>query len=207
MKFQESSGQAAQYLRLAIPKMIKHQIIPNPLNYTLWYSYFSKTHPKLNIELEQTLKTFGTCPQIVSEQLFIDHIIKLDQQGKVENVQQALFELVGDLSETIDQTSQSSAGHSDTLKSKIDQLNGSDVNPLLRELADSAQAICDNNDQFQQQIEAAKKEIDALKIELQNTKTQASTDHLTGLFNRRVFDAIFAEFSLNNGDQNISLVM
>ena len=51
MKFSDSSDQATQYLREAIPAMVRYEIVPNPLNYTLWYSYFSKACPNLNKEL------------------------------------------------------------------------------------------------------------------------------------------------------------
>ena len=74
MKFSDNSDQAAGYLRRAVPMMVKHNIVPNPLNYTLWYSYYSNVFPSLNNELDKTLKRYGTCPPYISESLFFRRI-------------------------------------------------------------------------------------------------------------------------------------
>jgi len=93
MKFSENSGQASGYLRQAIPMMVKHDIVPNPLNYTLWYSYYSNVFPSLNKELDNTLKRYGTCPPDISESIFLRHISKLDNNNEqqVIHFQKKLF--------------------------------------------------------------------------------------------------------------------
>ena len=211
MKFFENSGEAANYLRLAVPKMIKHNIVPNPLNYTLWYSYYSNAYPKLNQALDLTIEQFGTCPQVVSEDLFLSHITKFDNVIKVDKIQQALLHVASDLSDNIEQTSQTTANYSNTLIVKLDELstivNVGGAQPIIEQLTISAQAICSSNDKFKRQIETARQEIEALKNELKSTKKEATTDHLTGLFNRRVFESIYEEFAQNSNDDVLAVIM
>ena len=73
----------------------------------------------------------------------------------------------------------------------------------------NADAICDANNQFQGQLSRAKAKIDALKEELQKSRLEANTDQLTGLYNRRAFDAIYTEFkeTKNEGEELALIIM
>jgi len=200
LKFSENSNQAAKYLRLAIPKMVQHDIVPNPLNYTLWYSYFSNSFPALNIALEDAVKRYGTCPADVGETLFLEHITKNnDSAHNNTEIQRALVHLVGDLSSHIDETVNQTNKYSNALKENLMEIGTSGLNDdlatKLNALSANANGICNANDAFQSQLVSAQSEIDALKQALQKSEIQATTDALTGLSNRRVFETIYEEFS------------
>lgn len=208
MKFSEDSGQAASFVRQAIPAMVKHNIVPNPLNYTLWYSYFSNAFPDLNKELEQAIERYGTCPQKVSENLFLQHINKLDSEGEdqLENFQHAFSHLVNNLSDSLDQTAKETTSYSAALKTNITELDNHEVDGevgvVINELSANANAICDANDVFQNQLSAAQTEINALRSELEKSRKDANTDPLTGLCNRRVFESIYREFTEKNENKD-----
>ena len=213
MKFSEDSDQAANYLRQAIPTMVKHSIVPNPLNYTLWYSYFSNTFPALNKELDQTIERYGTCPPKVGESLFIQHISQLDNedQTQMEALQKAFSNMVTNLSDSLDHTAKQTNGYSAKLKQNISALEshelGDTVAPVLNELNANASAICDANDEFQGQLSAAQSEINALREELENSRREANTDPLTGLYNRRVFEAIYQQFVESSKEDELTLII
>lgn len=200
MKFSENSDQAADYLRQAVPKMVKHEIVPNPLNYTLWYSYYSKAFPTLNKELDETIERYGTCPSEVGESLFIQHISQPDNKNEkqLESFQKAFSHMVDNLSDTLDQTAKQTTGFSKALMSNLTDLGthqlDSAVTPVLDELNANAKAICSANELFQVELSAAQQEINTLKAELEKSKKEANTDPLTGLFNRRVFESIYHQF-------------
>lgn len=210
MKFSEDTGQAANYLRQAIPTMVKHNIVPNPLNYTLWYSYFSKTFPSLNKELDQVIERYGTCPPKVSESLFVQHISQADNKSEeqLENYQQAISHLVANLSDSIDETAKQTDGFSAALKENISTLEAQDIDesmrPVLSELNANATAIYDANQLFHGQLSSAQNEINQLRAELEKSRNEANTDPLTGLSNRRVLEAIYRQF-INEGTQNQGL--
>ncbi|MBZ4678210.1 MAG: hypothetical protein JG763_839 [Shewanella sp.] len=54
--------QAAQYLKKALPLMLKYRIPTTPVNYALWYAYVSERNPVLNAGLDQAISQFNTCP-------------------------------------------------------------------------------------------------------------------------------------------------
>ena len=214
MKFSDNSDQAASYLRQAVPMMVKYNIVPNPLNYTLWYSYYAKAFPSLNKELEETVERYGTCPPEISESLFFQHISQLDNDSEEQltKFQKAFSHLVDGLSDSMDHAAKQTTCFSEALKDNLTELDTHETDeaiaPVLEKLSANATAICDANDEFQGQLSAAQSEINTLKEELKNSRKEASTDPLTGLSNRRVFEAVYNEFveDKKDGDE-LTLVM
>ncbi|MFT2092611.1 diguanylate cyclase [Paraglaciecola sp. 2405UD69-4] len=213
MNFSENSEQAAEYLRQAVTTMVKYNIVPNPLNYTLWYSYYSKTFPLLNKELDKTIKLYGTCPPSSSQALFKEHIEKLDGENKEQFAafQKALSNVMGKLSDSLDHTSQQTSSYSKALKGNLVELDEQGMSdtagPLLTKLSNNANAICDVNEEFQGQLKAAQSEINSLKQQLESSRKEANTDPLTGLYNRRMLEAIYNQFVNENTDNELSLVI
>ena len=214
MKFSENSAQAANYLRQAVPKMVKHRIVPNPLNYTLWYRYYSKDLPLLNKELDQTVDRLGTCPPSIGESLFLQHIDQLDKDNETHLVtfQAALADLVNDLSDSLEHNVKQTNVYSDALMDNLTELGAYGVDeaaaPVLNELNANASAISSVSAEFQVKLSVAQSEIKALKTELENSKREASTDPLTGLYNRRVFESIYDQFVTDGNDgDDLALIM
>ncbi|NRA61754.1 MAG: diguanylate cyclase [Psychrobium sp.] len=209
MKFSENSNQAASYLRLAVPMMVKHKIVPNPLNYTLWYSYFSNAFPKLNQELDHVIDRYGTCPSEVSESLFLQFVNQSGASVSDDIFRDAIFNLVGDLSQSIDETCEKTKKFSLALNDNLSELAQYElddaIKPLVNKLSENASAICRVNEQFQKKIDSAQEEIQSLKTQLEASKKDASTDLLTGLYNRRVLESIYRRYA--NSSQDLTVIM
>jgi diguanylate cyclase len=180
--------------------MVKYNIVPNPLNYTLWYSYYSEMFPNLNKELDDVVERYGTCPTKIGESLFVQHISQLDDNNEkhLDNFQQAITHLVSNLSDSLDHTAKQTGDYSAALKDNISTLESQNVDasilPVLNELNANATAIYDANQQFQGELSSAQNEINQLKKDLEKSRRDANTDPLTGLCNRRVLEAIYHQF-------------
>ncbi|MBV1786482.1 GGDEF domain-containing protein [Marinobacterium sp. D7] len=214
MKYKETPSQAADYLRQAVPLMVRNRIPPNPLNYALWYAYVSNQLPELNTALDSTLQTYGTCPNLLSEQLFRKHLVH-DDSKDTEEIHNGLVNLVNTLHEQASAAWEQTDSYSAVLRESLDALTDchateSDPLPLesiIRTLSLRTEAINDATRLFQQQIDAAQSEIAALKQELQQTRQDASVDVLTGLFNRRVFDTELEQLIQLGSLQKLSLIL
>ncbi|WP_286237687.1 GGDEF domain-containing protein [Neptuniibacter halophilus] len=214
MKFSEKNGQAAEYLRQAVPLMVRHNIPPNPLNYALWYTYVSDRVPELNSQLDKTLSTYGTCPTMLSEQLFREHLIKDEIQG-AEDIQTSLIGLINDLHEHAGETAEKTENFSNVLEDSLESLhereNGETSLPLesiIQALSDHTKSVGETARLFQQRMHEAQAEIQALKEELNKTRQDARVDPLTNLFNRRAFDAELDQLTgLDNPSLTSSFVL
>lgn len=210
MKFANRSNQAADYLRQAVPLMVKHNIPPNPLNYALWYTYVSREVPELNVRLDETLKTYGTCPAVVSEQMFREHIIS-DEIDTAEQFEAGLVRMVDALNKQVSDTAQNTEDYSDMLTSSLeaftDNTSDAPLEDIIRQLAVRTDAVSKNTRAFQRQLEEAQAEIESLRQELQKSRQDAHVDPLTGLFNRRVFDSELMQLADATPTPQLSLIM
>ena len=194
MKFADNNTQAAEYLRKAVPLMVKHNIPPNPLNYALWYTYVSDRVPELNSQLNKTLKTYGTCPGMLGEQLFREHMIQDEIKGS-EDVQASLISLINNLHEHADEASRQTADYSKVLDDSLDSLHEAEsgdaslpLESIIQVLSTRTKSMSETTRRFQARMSEAEAEIQSLKDELNKSRQDARVDPLTGLFNRRAFD-------------------
>lgn len=211
MKFAENSNQAADYLRRAVPLMVKFNIPPNPLNYALWYTYVSERMPELNKVLDKTVSAYGTCPVMVSEQLFREHMLK-DELDSAKDIQSNLIALMNDLHVHADETAKRTFDYGEVLQESLIALNDNTESSLplesiIQNLALNTEAISATTQQFQGRIDAAQAEIANLKAELQRTRQDARIDPLTGLFNRRVFDSELAQLMTSPANQQTTILL
>lgn len=196
MKYSETPKQATEYLRKALPLMVHNNIPPNPLNYALWYTYVSDKVPALNAALDATLSTYGTCPNLLSEQLFCDHLLDADNAGNNDEVLAGLLKLAGTLHSQASEAAEHTDNYTNVLRESLDALQESRDTPesslplesIINNLTINTEAINQSTALFQQQIDNAQKEIEQLRQELTKTRQDARMDVLTGLYNRRVFD-------------------
>lgn len=213
MKFAENSTQSAEFLRQAIPLMVKYNIPPNPLNYALWYTYVSNRLPNLNYQIDQTLDTYGTCPTLLSEQLFREFVIN-EEIADSDEAQAQLIALANNLHDHADAAVQHTSDFGLVLEDSLEALSSGSqadeplpIESIINRLAESTLAINETTQVFQKQIAAAQAEIAALKEELQQTRQDARVDPLTGLFNRRVFDSELDQITGSSLPSTTSLIM
>jgi len=213
MKFAENNSQASGYLRQAVPLMVKHNIPPNPLNYALWYTYVSDRIPELNVQLDKTLNLYGTCPTMLSEQLFREHLIK-DEIQESDDVQASLIGLINNLHEHAGDVAQESENFGDVLENSLDSLRKTEdgdsslpIDSVIQALAAHTKKMGESTRVFQERMNEAQTEIQTLKEELNKTRQDAQVDPLTGLFNRRTFDSELAMLIGSNQELIFSFVL
>lgn len=209
MQFADNPQQATEYLRQAIPLMVKSAIPPTPLNYALWYAYVSKALPALNQQMDKMLEIYGTCPNRISELLFRDHLIK-DEGENSKVVQQAMISVMGDLESSASSTVQDTEAYNEVLQDSLAALKGQSDNQslatIIQNLAANTETISESTRQFQKKIDEAQAEISKLKKELNHSRQEAIIDPLTGLYNRRVFDTEITQLAAK-AEPDVSLIM
>ncbi|WP_428034030.1 GGDEF domain-containing protein [Amphritea sp.] len=209
MKFADNPQQATEYLRRAIPLMVKNGIPTTPLNYALWYAYVSGAMPMLNQQMDKMLEIYGTCPNRISELLFRDFLIN-EEAANTETLQQAMLSVMGDLESSASLTVQDTKAYNEVLLESLAALKDNNDNlsleTIIQNLAVNTVTISESTRQFQKKIDEAQTEISKLKRELHESRQEATIDPLTGLYNRRVFDTEISELaSLPQPD--VSLIM
>ena len=191
MLYPEDATKAANYLREAIPLMVKHGVEPNPRNFSLWYAYVAKRNNNLNSELNAILAEHGTCPAPQSADLFRRYIIN-DEVDFSHKVQAQLGEVVNGLSQQTASMSEGSEHYQTFLEQGIENLHQhhseNDIKTMLASLLEQTRQATEMTQTFQCQINEAHIEIGSLRKELQSVQKEVALDPLTQIGNRRAFD-------------------
>ncbi len=208
--YQDSSEQAARYLREAVPLMVKYRIPPTPYNYALWYSYVSNRDPKLKTAIDSTLASHGTCPTSASEALFRDHIIA-DQLAEGQDLQHNLKAILSELRTQVDGALEGAEDFHQLLESSSHSLEKNpdqlDLMGLISTLAQGTQQVSDSNRVFRNWMAETQKEMEQLREALKSSKLEAERDPLTGLHNRRSFERHMDELMRSGGCEGRCLVL
>ena len=208
-KYPEDAREAAEFLRQAVPWMVKNSIPPNPYNYALWYSYVSGRDPQLKQSLDQVLGLLGTCPPEKTEELFRRFILK-DELAQLESSQDTISVIISEITESITESLTETKKFQTSLEtqsSAVEQaLTQDEVALIIQDLKESTNAVQASQNQLHNKLETAEKEVERLRQELIDTRRIAFVDSLTQVYNRLAFDKELAQL-INYSSIKITLVM
>jgi len=209
LEFPEDTSLASRYVKQALPMMIKNKIAPNPCNFALWYAYVSKRDLLLNKTLDVTIKETGTCPEIVSRELFKKHVIK-EEIALQKSLQDTLSNVVQELVSSVNDTKNQTDTYTQYLETSLNEILA-DPDPIhvqetVKNLIKTSKDASLLANDFQSQLQTAEAEITALKQQLDQREEDAYLDALTKVGNRRAFDRRLMEL-FQNADAATTLVL
>lgn len=191
MDYPENAAEAVAYLKQALPKMVRLELAPNPVNYSLWYNYVGDKMPALNRAMDELIANQGTYSVAQSQALFQRYLLTQDNQQhqKTTATLQALAaRLLGQLQEST-HGSQEFSRELEQMAQTLTACNSdADIEQVTQTLAQSIVAISAANLRFESRMQNAQGEIELLRKELQESQRNADTDPLTQVYNRQAFD-------------------
>jgi diguanylate cyclase len=191
MNYPEDATEAAEYLKKAVPLLVKHEIPANPVNYTLWYNYVGNRIPELNSALNRIIKFSGTCTPTQCQELYFHYIIgeHLEEHHKTL---EGITKLAAHILQRLGKSTSSSAAFEQQLNKNISTLKEAksveDITTIVDNIISTSEDIRFANSVFQQQMNHATNEIASLRHQLQQAEKHAYIDQLTQLYNRHAFD-------------------
>ncbi len=182
---------SAEYLRAAVPLMVKHKIPMTPVNYAVWYAFVSGSNPDLSSAINGTLESGEEINDVLTAGLFSTYMSTIDRQ-EFDRSQEKLLHLLADVVLNLDNVSGEATRYVEKLANYSTQLSGSSsatqVSDILMALTANTRQILDVSGELRRNLDGTKREAEILRVELVKAKLEASTDSLTGLANRRAFD-------------------
>lgn len=198
-------------LKQTIPLMLKHQVPAIPTNYALWYTYVSNESPELNASIDAAIENQQSISGVKAKEWYRNYLADT-QEVDAWQLRQSLEAMLVELSQTMTDT----RSDTDKFKSSMDgcledltkvEKEGwtiEEVMGLVRNMVKETQQIRQSTLGFNASLANAEKEIASLRQQLQESEKEAYFDALTGLRNRRYFDA---ELDANLKAETFSLVL
>ncbi|QQP87912.1 diguanylate cyclase [Skermanella sp. TT6] len=188
--------QATNWADRAMARMAAESLPPTPQHFAIWYSYYSGDLPDLNRALDKLAEAgHGVTAERLAE--LHDRFFSLDHEKQA--VREAGARIQGALSHLLELLRASGAG-SDRYGRALQQF-GEDMevrgleqlSALVDAIAAETRLMAEHNRELHSQLQSSSSQMDELRRNLDVVRQEAITDSLTGLFNRRLFDASLAE--------------
>lgn len=206
-------SQAVKLAEAACKAMATHGVVPTPHNYTVWYTYVAGTMPALSQAIDALLAKQVNFADEVNADLYKryfgsaeDQVDVLETGGRLQAVVDQVSRYLNDHSGDID-----SFGHTlDNISSAIGRSQPVDkVRALVADLVKETQSMAKRNYTLESRLGRIASEVTELRENLQAVQREALTDALTGIPNRKFFDARLQEAAREalSEDEAMSLVL
>lgn len=183
---------ATEWSMKALGLMARHQVVPLPTNYEVWFRYASGQDADLNEEIDNRLKDGKKIDEQVATDLhqrFVSHTsltdTTLDAGDKLNSEVDKILKLVQ--STVGDSTALGSAVReaSDGLTSKS---SPNDVRRVVEAIVSATVQMENKSKELEKRLHETKGELNTLQTNLTKARNEARTDGLTGVSNRKAFD-------------------
>ncbi len=177
----------------AMAAMEKYGIEPTPENYLVWFTHFSGDNPALSRMirlLEENHDVFGCerCHELYQRFFVHDDAARVVHEASTR-VEDLLATLVEQLS-ALREESEAASERIDALGTILGEEGRSEtLARIAAALRDETRRMAENARELGKELRASSNQVAILRASLERVRREAETDPLTGLANRKAFEA------------------
>lgn len=184
--------QACEHLRLALSLLSEHRLSPSPLNYRISYDIVAGNDDALKTAFERNAVDAG---ELTDETLWsLYRETYLEDQDALNTMRRALREIVATLQQDFQRSGNNLRGYVQTLErftALLDEpVSAKAMAAEIDKVLDDTRATRRGQSQLCHELSHISSEVESLRRELEQVKEESMTDGLTGIANRKAFDAV-----------------
>ena len=197
VEYSEGKKDAAKFAQGALERMASLNIAANPQNFTIWYVYMSGRDPSFVRHVDSMLANKEPFDETQCADLYAA-VLRLDGAGK-EGTREAAIDAIGsELERAMVETAEilKNAGieterYGETLEGVDGALQSAgsaeQIQGVVANLVQHTRRMAEQNRTANEHLQQSNAEIAELKVRMADIRSEALTDPLTGLANRRAF--------------------
>jgi diguanylate cyclase len=205
--------QAAKIARAAIEMMDTHAIAAHPNNYEVWFNYCAEAIPELKRALDILIDNKQEFTESQNMELYRRFLTSEEDASSLNAVAHNLEVALNNILGVVDQAGADTREYGEVLEHVSTELSGKpsskDFQSLVDNILNATRRMQSHNQELEKKLNSTSQEISSLRQEVETSRREASTDALTGISNRKRFDARLREAAaeaMENGD-DLSLLM
>lgn len=188
----ESRARAHEQAQAALSAIAEHHLIPSPQNYTVWFSHLSGSHPELSRTIEGILESGQVLDESTCAALYVRFFSLAALEGTVADAGERMSSELSGLADALSTMHDESDAYDAVLLRSIALLKGGerpeDAPAVLDNIVAATRRMNGRRDELTQRLTTAEREIAELRASLETARSEALTDPLTGVENRRSLD-------------------
>lgn len=204
---------AAEWSAEALRLMAENGVPPSPENYAIWFQYASGRKPDLNKEIDERLARQEPVNTEVTaslhERFMVDNKltdVTLNTGAKLNTEVDRILKIIEETAGNSSTFGQSVREASETL---TNQSTPNDVAHAVEAIIAASRKMEERSAELEETLHATKSELNEMQQNLEKVHSEARTDGLTGVNNRKAFDeALSREMAAACADgQSLCLVI
>ena len=211
MEFDDPFDVAAHCARGALGMMDRHNVPARPDNFKVWYAFVADRLPELSAEINRILAAGAKFTDPVNAELVARFFGPGNEANELQLVSQHIEEAIGRLLGHVATASRGASEFGETLDdfsgALADPSEVSDLLTLVKKVREQTTAMVTTNLQLEQRLASSASEVSRLRDDLEQLRREATRDHLTGLANRKMFDAALRQATVESDGKPLTLLM
>jgi diguanylate cyclase len=191
MKHSDNVSKAVALLKQTLPEMNRRNIPTTPNNYAIWYEYVIGETPELNHAIDELDKKRSSFTSETLQALY-EKFISDAHEAAVNQLSTSVKEIIHDFLNKVNKEGKGLSDYAKTLSnfsSKVEGINDvNDIKQLIGHLLQETRKREDATQSMQTSMETMALEMKKLRAEVSKLNSEATTDSLTKVNNRRAFD-------------------
>lgn len=192
MKNGDDISKAVLLLKQTLPEMKKRNIPTTPENYAVWYEYVNGENKDLIDAITELERTGGSLASEAHRELYLRYIASA-REAAVNKLSESVKEIIFEFLSKVDSEGSGLSQYARTLSEFSDEVDNfsdlGDVKGLIGQLLLETKKREEATLSMQSTLEAMSTEMKTLRAEVARLNSEATTDALTKVNNRRAFDA------------------
>lgn len=212
MLYTHDYDQAQEYATEAIKLLKSLNIPPSPENFELWYVFFSGQNVELRDTLSKLLKNNkkDITPERCRE-LYQVYLSDTRNSARIQKAGERIHQTIHSVSGAVQDVKSATTSYSGKLGGVSLQMEGlqssTELKDLLSTVMADTQEMLTQNQKLEQELDKSTVVMEELQKDLERVRREALTDGLTGLANRKAFDAELKRVAEDAADSGASFCL
>ncbi len=189
----EKSDKSGLIAQRVMERITKNEMQPNPETFAVLYVHYSGLHPDISNAIEKYDGTKEKLTNAVCEKLFNTYLSDKSEKAFIEEASKRVQAMADEVSSILRDAGMAQKEYNDTLIKQSDSLEGSndlaEMKKMVAGLVKDTRKMIDENKKLEDKLDQSAAELQQMRQDMQNLRTEALTDTLTGIPNRKAFDA------------------
>jgi diguanylate cyclase len=195
----------------ALELMKRHEVVPVPENYAVWFHYAAGKNKELITEIEHAIKNKLKFTNDVCSYMYSKYVVANRNQKVLDDAALSAQKVLMEVLRVVNEFS----GETKSYNNEVDNYLGHieteyqdpNVKKIFKELIEATVNLKQSGEKINKKLEESTNEINALRRNLQQVTVEAQRDFLTGVFNRKTFEKLFDEHALMSREKHKELCL
>lgn len=193
MQYEHDKDQAKEYSTLTLERIKRENLPATPDIYKLWYVYYSGQSPEVTRAIDILVSNKQDIDEDRCVELYHKFLSEERNQERVKKAGDDVQNTIQDVSAAVKDVKTATFAYSGKLGDITAEMeNVEDANTLkgiMTRMVTDTKEMLHHNQKLEERLDESSVVLEELRRDLENVRREALTDGLTGLSNRKAFDA------------------